>query len=105
LLDVDVYKKGYVKPKDFIKDFGHLKIPKVIYEGTLDKEFVQSVKNSEELEEGVICKTVLKKRKGGEEMYHCKIKTKDWMKRLKEKDLDLYYKELNETEKFEHEPG
>ena len=105
LLDVDVYKKGYVKPYDFIKDFGHLKIPRVIHDGILDAEFVQRIKNDETLDEGVICKTVLKKKKGGEEMYHCKIKTKNWMKRLKEKDLDLYYKELDETEKFEYEPG
>jgi len=33
LFDVDVYQKGFIKPKEFIKLFSHLGIPEVVYKG------------------------------------------------------------------------
>lgn len=33
LFDVNIHKKGFVSPADFLDLFGHLHIPKVIYEG------------------------------------------------------------------------
>lgn len=84
LFDVDRYKKGLVSPRDFVNDFGDAGIPKVIYEGNLNREFVDRVKKNEfNLSEGVICKGKITTKKGREQLYYCKIKTDDWLNRLK----------------------
>lgn len=86
LFDVAQYKKGFVPPRQFVKDFGHTGIPKIIYEGNLTKEFVQRVQDNEfGLTEGVICKGVTKTKKGVDNIYSCKIKTQEWLDRLREK--------------------
>jgi hypothetical protein len=85
LFDVNVYKKGFVKPKDFVNDFGHLHIPKIVYQGNLNKEFVEDVKqNKFDLKEGVIAKGVVGTKKS-EQVYYCKIKTNQWLENLKSK--------------------
>jgi len=102
LFDIDQYKKGVIPPKQFIKDFGSLGIPKVIYEGNLNREFVECVKrNKFDLSEGVICKGVTKMQKGFNQFYYCKIKTTDWFERLREKDIALYEQEIKEINKYE----
>ena len=98
LFDISQYKKGFIPPKDFVKDFGHTGIPKVIYTGNLNKEFIESVKrNDYGLSEGVIAKGIVTKKKGGDELYYCKIKTNDWFERLKAKNQDLYDQELKQA--------
>jgi hypothetical protein len=84
LFDVDQYKKGMVAPGEFIKSFGELGIPRVVYTGNLNKELVLRVKANEfGLTEGVICKGKVKTRKGVDQLYYCKIKTDDWFVRLR----------------------
>jgi len=99
LFDVDIYKKGFVPPKQFIQDFGHLGIPRIVYEGTLNREFVKSVRDNQfSLSEGVICKG--KKamgRKGNERLFYCKIKTDDWFQRLRSRDPIAYEQEIKEV--------
>lgn len=99
LFDVDVYKKGFVSPKQFIDDFGHLGIPRVVYEGNLNRELVADVKNNVyDLSEGVICKG--KKavgKKGNERIFYCKIKTNDWFDRLRSKDPVAYDMEMKDV--------
>jgi hypothetical protein len=57
LIDVNIHKKGIVSPKDFVKDFGHLKSAEVIYEGELSEEFVEDVQEGKySVREGVVCK-------------------------------------------------
>lgn len=97
LFDVNEYKKGFVPPRRFIKDFGDLGIPKVVYEGNLNKEFVQRVKTNEfGLSEGVICKSAIKTKKLNDQLYYCKIKTNDWFDRLRNKNIEMYNKEVKE---------
>jgi len=97
LFDISQYKKGFVQPKQFVKDFGDLGIPKVVYEGNLNKEFVQRVKTNEfGLTEGVIAKGVTKTKKGADNIFQCKIKTDDWFVRLKAKSPYLYEEEMKQ---------
>jgi hypothetical protein len=97
LFDVSQYKKGFVQPKQFVKDFGPLGIPKIVYEGNLNKDLVQRVKANEfGLEEGVICKGVIQTKKGADNIFSCKIKTDDWFERLRAKSPYLYEEELKQ---------
>lgn len=97
LFDVDQYKKGLVPPKEFIKNFGETGIPKIVYEGNLNRELVERIKVNEfDLTEGVICKGQTLTRKGRPELYYCKIKTNDWFERLRIKDILHFNKEFGE---------
>lgn len=98
LFDIDQYKKGLIPPKQFIKDFGASGIPRVIYEGNLNKELVDSIKkNVFNLSEGVICKGLTETKKGKPMLYYCKIKTNDWFERLRSKDANQYERELKDV--------
>jgi RNA ligase len=97
LFDVDEYKKGFIPPKQFVKHFKECGIPKVVYEGNLNREFVQSIKRNEyNLSEGVICKGVIPNKKENN-LFYCKIKTDDWFERLRNKRPDLYIEELKQA--------
>ena len=81
LFDVNVYKKGFLPPSDFIKCFGHLDIPAVLYRGSVNPEFVKSVEESNlkgMTFEGVVCKATKKKK-----IVMFKIKSKAWLNKLK----------------------
>jgi hypothetical protein len=103
LFDVDRYKKGYVPPKEFVDDFGELGIPRIIYTGNLNKEFIGRVKSNEfDLTEGVICKGKIQTKKGQDQLYYCKAKTDDWFRRLRLfGDERLIADELRQSSKFE----
>ena len=78
IFDVNVHKKGFVSPADFIKLFGNLHIPKVIYDGILDEDFVKKVREKQvPVEEGVVCKSGV-----GHDIQMCKIKTWDYLKKI-----------------------
>lgn len=80
LFDVNLHKKGFLLPKDFIKYFSHLPIPKVVYEGNFNTQFVKDVfENKYNLKEGVVAK-------GGDSQHNLwmtKAKTKDWLDKLR----------------------
>lgn len=77
------FKKGFIVPKQFVKDFGALGIPEVIYKGELTEDFIREVKEDIfGLDEGVICKGV-RKTKGNDIVWMTKIKTLNWLERLK----------------------
>lgn len=98
LFDIDQHKHGMVTPKRFIKDFGDTGIPRVVYEGNLNKELVAQVKKNEfNLSEGVICKGVTVTKKGRPDLYYCKIKTNDWFDKLRTKDVYQYEQELRDV--------
>ena len=83
LFDVDQYKRGIIPAREFVDNFSHLLIPKIIYIGNLNHDFIQRVKDNEfGLKEGVVCKGV-RKTKGKDLIWMVKIKTADWLKRLK----------------------
>lgn len=83
LFDVNLYKKGFIEPQEFVDNFGHLHIPKLIYNSYFDEDFIKSVKNNEfNLTEGVICKGI-QKTKGENLIWMTKIKTNDWLQKVK----------------------
>lgn len=84
LFDVCPYRKGFLSPKLFVEYFGHLHIPDVVYIGNYNKELIQDIKNNTELKEGVVCKGV-RKTKGNDIVWMTKIKTNNWLDRLKNK--------------------
>jgi hypothetical protein len=85
LIDVNPYKEGILPPTEFIKYFGHLDIPKVLYEGHVSSELFDKVKQST-LEgmtyEGVVCKGANDKKTKMPVMF--KIKSHAWLDRLRE---------------------
>jgi len=85
LFDIDVYQKGIIKPRDFIKLFQYLGIPEIIFEGEYNKSLVENVKNNiYGLKEGVVVKgIVLTKRKNKENVWMVKIKTNEWLQKIK----------------------
>jgi hypothetical protein len=86
LFDVSLYKKEIINPYEFIDNFGHLDIPKVIYEGEYNMKFINDVReNVYNLSEGVVAKGILGTRKGGKVTYSAKVKTNNWLKLVREK--------------------
>ncbi len=88
LFDIYVYKQGLIPPRKFVKLFGHLEIPEIIYEGNFNQELIEAVENGEyNVFEGVVAK-------GGnnsKNLWMIKIKTKKYLKKLKGegKDSDI----------------
>jgi len=87
LLDIFLFKKGFIKPKQFVKLFGDLpEAPTVIYTGNLNKQFIDEVrKGAYPVYEGVVCK--------GDD-FMIKIKTDAYFKKLTEvygTDYRLYW--------------
>ena len=85
LFDVTFHPSGLIEPKDFIRKFGHLDIPKVLHKGTINNIFVNSVKNGTlpgMTYEGVICKG--KYISPGLPLMF-KIKNKEWVDKVKER--------------------
>lgn len=81
LFDVNLHKKGFISPKEFVKLFSEIHIPRLIFSGFLTKEFYQDVKNNKfNTPEGVICKG-----SEGKESWMCKIKTNEYLDKLKTK--------------------
>jgi hypothetical protein len=84
LIDVNIDKKGIVAPKDFIKLFGHLKIPDVVYEGKFNESFIQDVKDGKyPVVEGIVAKGNLPHGKHPHNLWMAKVKTKAWIEKLK----------------------
>lgn len=89
LLDVFVFKKGMLEPRKFLKLFGHLQIPKLLYSGQLDRQeraFIKRVMvGSVEgiTSEGVVFKSGRFERKLGRPLMF-KVKTERWRERLRE---------------------
>ena len=83
MFDIIQFQKGFVPPKDFIGDFSHLHIPELIYKGELTLDFINDVKEGKyDLKEGVMAKGV-RKTKGKDIVWISKIKTNEWLDRLK----------------------
>mgnify|MGYP003405264721 FL=1 len=92
LFDVNQYQRGFIDPKEFVKNFGHLHIPNIIYEGKYNNQIISDVQSNKfNLSEGVIVKGMK-----GKETWMVKIKTNDWLNKIKEKFGEKYLlEELN----------
>lgn len=99
LFDINEYKKGFIPPRQFIKDFQHCGIPDIIYEGNLNMDLVKDIKsNKYNLKEGVVCKGLIPNKKN-HNLYYCKIKTDNWFDRLRNKDLRKFEEENQQQAK------
>jgi len=82
-----VYKDRYefLKPQKFIKLVAdEVEIPRIIYEGNLNDPFIQDVKDNKfNLSEGVICKGTETKGSYCGKVWMCKIKTKEYLDKLR----------------------
>lgn len=77
IFDVWIHQKGFVMPQKFIDNFGHLNIPKLVYEGDMTDEFIYDIKtNKFGLKEGVIAK-------GSDKSFMSKVKTLEWLNKIK----------------------
>lgn len=85
LIDVAPFTKGILEPELFLKLFGHLDVPKVLYRGVVTPEFIDSVRHGS-LEgmtfEGVVCKAANDKKTKAPIMF--KQKNKAWLDKLGE---------------------
>ena len=77
LIDVNLNKRGMVLPRQFIKVFGHLDIPKAIYEGKFSKQFIEDVYQGKYpvTGEGVVAKGIIPGRKAQHSLWMAKCKT------------------------------
>ena len=85
LIDVSVYKKGFIEPRQFRKMFGDKEwTAKVIYEGNMNSQFIEDVRHGAyPVYEGVVCK-------GND--WVSKIKTFEYLNRLKNRFGDDWEK-------------
>jgi hypothetical protein len=81
IFDINLYKRGFITPGEFVDNFGHLDIPQLVYKGVYDLDLIKEIRNSN-LREGVICKGV-RKTKGDEIVWMTKIKTNEWLQKVK----------------------
>jgi hypothetical protein len=87
LFDVWLEGFGFISPSQFVDDFQHLPIAKVIYRGKLTGKFAEDVRSGKySIDEGVICKG----GKGGEDLWMVKIKTNAYMSKLKQAFADRW---------------
>lgn len=88
MFDVEIYKRGFVLPRDFINHFGHLKIPPVIHEGNFTPQFVKDVREGKyPVAEGVVAKGIIlgKKKNPQHGLWMSKVKTLWWLNELKQR--------------------
>lgn len=79
--DAWLYKKGFVLPSDFYSEFKDISVPSLVYKGPLTEQFIEDVRvNKFKLKEGVVYKFVDNK-----EIVRAKIKTQEWLDKIKEK--------------------
>jgi len=86
LIDVAPNKAGLIPPREFIKLFGHLHIPEIVYEGRAGKEFIEKVQRGElkgMTFEGVVCKAPNPNRKKTSQPVMFKVKSHAWLERLR----------------------
>ena len=84
LIDVNIFKCGILPPDQFLAKFGHLDVPKVLYQGKITTELFDLVKQSTLPAmtcEGVVCKGISSGKTPIPIMF--KIKSKFWLDKLK----------------------
>jgi hypothetical protein len=87
LFDVWRDPVGMVGPTEFVADFGHLPIARVVYEGKLTGKFAEDVRTGKfGVAEGVVCKGGT----DGAHVWRVKIKTNAYMERLKQAFADRW---------------
>lgn len=88
IIDMCVFKKGFLTPKEFIEMFKYCpNVAELVYRGNLNQTLIDEVQNGSingrSLEEGIVCKA---------DTWTAKVKTKAWLERLKDKFKDDWEK-------------
>jgi hypothetical protein len=79
LFDIEVEPSGIVSPFQFVVDFGHLPIARVVYRGRFTGKLTEDVRRGRyDVSEGV----VVKSGAGGADLWMAKIKTDGYRQRL-----------------------
>lgn len=84
LIDVSLYKKGIIEPKEFLDLFDSVDYAKLLAFGNMNNTFITDVQNGSLPNlgpEGVVCKGPFDRTLGSPIMF--KIKRNDWYDRLK----------------------
>jgi RNA ligase len=80
LFDVALPGEAFVAPEDFVRDFGHLPTPRIVYRGKLTGQFTDEIRKGKfSVAEGVVCKGVSKGIP-----WRCKVKTDAYKEKLKQ---------------------
>jgi hypothetical protein len=86
LFDVSLYKRGFIYPYEFVNNFSQVDIPKIVYNGEYNIDFINSVRrNDYNLSEGLVCKGIIKTKNKIDNLYMNKVKTDSWLIKVKEK--------------------
>jgi hypothetical protein len=95
IFDVNLHKKGFVSPRDFVRDFGHItNTAEVIYEGNFNQEFIQNVYDGKyPVKEGVVAKGG-----SGHGLWMAKAKTKWWFDEIKKRMTEIEYEKFLKEE-------
>jgi hypothetical protein len=87
LFDVWLEGFGFISSTQFVNDFQHLEIARVVYRGKLTGKFSEDVRSGKyNVDEGVICKGGT----GGDDLWMVKIKTNTYMSKLKQAFADRW---------------
>ncbi len=82
LFDIWAQGRGFVPPKEFAQNFGHLPVAEVVYEGPFDKAFIAAVRGGTyPVGEGVVAKGTFTRR-NQVDVWAAKVKTQSWMDEL-----------------------
>jgi hypothetical protein len=81
LFDVLAEELGLIGPAQFIADFGHLRIPRVVFQGKFTGQFTEDVRRGRF---GVAEGVVVKGGSGGDDLWMAKVKTDAYRERLKQ---------------------
>jgi hypothetical protein len=101
LIEVNIHKRGFVLPRQFVKNFGHLDAAHVVYQGTFDQQLIQDVKDNKfGLKEGIVAKGVT--GNSVHDLWMTKVKTNWWMDELRRRSLEsIEFKKLLEENERE----
>lgn len=90
LFDVSVHKKGMMAPKEFLERFGHLKVAECVYQGNLNQDLINRVRdgsfdcNSKYEIRNIVPEGLVCKGGSGHDLWMAKLKTELWFKALRE---------------------
>lgn len=86
LIDINIHKKGFMSPREFVSNFSHLPIPEILYEGNFTRQFIQDVREGKYGQhEGVVAKGLMPGKKPPHSLWMAKAKTQWWLDELKRK--------------------
>jgi hypothetical protein len=102
LFDVNPHKKGIISPRQFVKHFGHLHIPQVVYEGNFNQQFIRDVREGKyPVKEGVVAKGLRPGGKPPHNLWMAKCKTLWWLQELRRRAAEGGFQQIlmeNEAE-------